>query len=1599
MKAYTSPFIKRGTLNNYVRGILVAFLLLAGCGLYAVNSRLIRVEAQGTTATPSMPGRILNNIGNANGFAIGAYNTDGTNPISLTTLKYGSFFRHPSQSKQTGMIAFAGCGDFNTPVPCSQTRIFVMNGDGTNIRQITSAPDLTVGDDQNDSSPVISPDGTKVAFISGRANYPLAANGQKLGEEVYVVNVDGTNLHQVSAKQTFQIANNGTMASSKAYAVAWSPDSTSVVARCDRKYRRAGSDVNNKEFFADYESLEGMLRIFSVDSANDGTLVAISVLPYRDTDPYHGANFSRKADKDKAISNYDTAGYPRIGGLYGVVLDWSPTGDTIIASVDTRNVFSGFVSDPVAVYYGVFNPSGGMRGTLTSQALIGGDNTGNYNGDGTRELCYRTPGCARISPDGQQLVYGSYNANANPNNEIRIANIDGSNAHTIGTSSTLGGYQDAKWWSAGAPIPTPVQLVLKPNPVSVNQNQTAQLLPMLLDAQGNVIARAASYARFFDSFLSTGTVCDSAHPCSGDYFTPTVNANGVLTGTSSNGSVTFCAENAGLIGCTLVQNYNKQLLTVKATTPETYRSGTGVSANDGIFTVTRGGDATANTGSVTFTFGTGGTAQRDVDYALVDAAGNTVTGNTVTTNRASVQIRVRPLNSSTKGDKTVVLTLQNDPAGKYLTESQSNSATVTIRDDSLTAFSLTSMTPQRGSNQGIVTATITGKNIKQGAAVKLVRAGQSDIVGEAVVVAPGGASVTARFDLIGQQAGAWTVVVTNPDNTTRQSGTTPEFPAFIIEADKRGGLAVNILGRSAIRGGQSQTYTVEYSNYGNTDAYGVPLWIMGIPRDAEVILNFNVVSPLDVPNHPDIPASIRDIPFVVKTENGAVIPLLLPVIPAGSKNYLRFTLRFPQVRENSTQDFSLRAVITAPLLEPANASPATTAKSMAHQSFSKTPGSSIQFHKNSFVGSAQGLDCLNSLFQSVVGCALGFIPGEPCIRAGLSLLQNIVQLDVELALNGTSGSASDPLSFAQLLGGSASLASCASSVIPVVGLVSNLVGCGANLYATTNTCEQDYGDFLIHRVQSRDPNEKIGSRGAGDAHFISGKPPLPYDIMFENKPDATAPAQTVVVTDQLDASKLDLSTFSLGVIGFGNTLVTPPNGAKTFNTTVDLRPANNLLVNIDAGLDAATGIVTWRFTSLDPATMKPTTDALAGFLPPNINGTQGEGSVVFTIQPKDLQTGAEIRNKARIVFDVNAALDTNEYLNTIDNSLPVSRVTALNASQPSIVFNVKWSGTDTGSGIDTYTIYVSENGGAFTIWRDGTTDTSGLFAGQPGKTYSFYSVARDKANNVESAKTAAEATTTVVASSLQNSIDDPRFFVRQQYLDFLNREPDTGGFDYWTGLITNCPNSDAQCINSRRVTVSAAFFIEQEFQDTGSFVYRFYKGSLGRQPNYAEFTQDRSRVIGGANLEASKAAFADSWTQRPEFLAKYPSTLSAEQFVDALLQTVKQTSTVDLTGNRQTFINQLQAGGTRAQVIRAVVDAKAFQAAEYNRAFVLMQYFGYLRRDPDTGGYQFWLDVLNNRVPNNYRSMVCAFITSAEYQLRFSPVVTRTDQVCGSIGQ
>jgi hypothetical protein len=253
-------------------------------------------------------------------------------------------------------------------------------------------------------------------------------------------------------------------------------------------------------------------------------------------------------------------------------------------------------------------------------------------------------------------------------------------------------------------------------------------------------------------------------------------------------------------------------------------------------------------------------------------------------------------------------------------------------------------------------------------------------------------------------------------------------------------------------------------------------------------------------------------------------------------------------------------------------------------------------------------------------------------------------------------------------------------------------------------------------------------------------------------------------------------------------------------------------------------------------------------------------------------------------------------------------------------------------------------------------------------------------------------------ATCSNPIDCPDFFVRQHYLDFLGREPDAGGQDYWTQQIADC-GSDQRCSSHRRIGVSGAFFGEPEFQRTGSFVYRLYTGGLGRRPSYSEFESDRHNIVEGPTLEQTKQAFTLAFVQRSGFIAAYSDKTTADLFVDALIARIQQVSGVNLAGRRSEFVSVYANGAdqneSRAQVLRLAIDDPGFTAAEYNPSFVLMEYFGYLHRDPDQAGYDFWLDIINNREPNNYRGMICAFITSQEYQLRFGSTPTRSNADCG----
>ena len=134
---------------------------------------------------------------------------------------------------------------------------------------------------------------------------------------------------------------------------------------------------------------------------------------------------------------------------------------------------------------------------------------------------------------------------------------------------------------------------------------------------------------------------------------------------------------------------------------------------------------------------------------------------------------------------------------------------------------------------------------------------------------------------------------------------------------------------------------------------------------------------------------------------------------------------------------------------------------------------------------------------------------------------------------------------------------------------------------------------------------------------------------------------------------------------------------------------------------------------------------------------------------------------------------------------------------------------------------------------------------------------------------------------------------------------------------------------------------------------------------------------------------------RARFTSAYAGSLTPAQFVDALYAQTGVTPSVE---ERTSVINEFGSAQTsadtaaRGRVLRRVAENSTFTQQEFNRAFVLEQYFGYLRRNPndlpDTNfdGYNFWLGKLNEFNGNFVNAeMVKSFIVSGEYKLRFGP--------------
>ena len=362
-------------------------------------------------------------------------------------------------------------------------------------------------------------------------------------------------------------------------------------------------------------------------------------------------------------------------------------------------------------------------------------------------------------------------------------------------------------------------------------------------------------------------------------------------------------------------------------------------------------------------------------------------------------------------------------------------------------------------------------------------------------------TLMASFDLKGRSRGAWDVVVSVPGEpaVTLANG-------FTIEEGQSSQPWLYMIGRNSYRVDRPYSFRIYYGNTGNIDAHGVPLFITGIPPDATVRFGFKLAELPDKAPNGD-PIDLSWIPAVLSSKDGTqqMIPLLLANIPAGYSGLLEFTLDIPRA---TASDFALKAF----LLKPWFGSPISYDAVQCIVSAVSMACTSIPV-----------LDCVMATFSA--GLAIGdiFISGphfDTIVPAAGAVGIVAMQCADEAGWIG-SETVFDPLT---IIGS---------------GLV-DTAECGKGLFDYMN----------VEAVYSWDPNAKSGPQGFGDMGYVTANTPMPFGVFFENLDTATAPAQEVLITDQLDTANLDLSTFSLGPISFGATTVVPPPGLSSYLTEV-----------------------------------------------------------------------------------------------------------------------------------------------------------------------------------------------------------------------------------------------------------------------------------------------------------------------------------------------------------------------------------------------------------------------------------------------------------------
>lgn len=668
----------------------------------------------------------------------------------------------------------------------------------------------------------------------------------------------------------------------------------------------------------------------------------------------------------------------------------------------------------------------------------------------------------------------------------------------------------------------------------------------------------------------------------------------------------------------------------------------------------------------------------------------------------------------------------------------------------VTINGLDQIIPNHGTDNGVVTTLIIGGGFTASTTVKLTRIGFPDIIPVSATLTSAN-TISARFDLTGQALGMWTV-----ETNTPVVGTFTLDSAFTIEPLIED-LEVSLSGSFAMKPNGLKHTDIAIFNRGNADVLGVPLFF----RDHLDMQQYLVSTPMHhTSNDPffqsthqylndnGIDSSVMYLLYdetAVNYKSGmgvVIVPLLTPSELKRVHIYVKGTYDFTSRRE---------AIAMSPMMtSQAWNGDYTPANDMCLGAFLKH---GIEKAMLITIDDAEWNACFPAIYDSIrskivdIASTTNDLVAFPALLtyAVVKLKENncITSLPATLTQQHIANSVRYTLTNLVYFN---DIEGVRDACVDVNAFRMDEVAKKNEHLRTNEFCELVEGFYAgpfssvgtatanCHAINGAvDPNSKYGPGTASYPYVLPGSV-AGYNIMFENLDTATSAAQIVSILDTLDVNVIDASSFRFGAVTLADTvLMIPDEWNRNQFIVKDLRPAVPYYVKVEMSFDTTSGIARWSFYTLDTINMQPLDPtSVEGFLPPNVDSTQGTGSVSFNVSVKnDLITNASIDNTAHIYFDNNAPIATNTWHNEIDITKPESEVADLNDSTFTTTFTVNWSGADVGAGIKAFDVYVSENDAPYYIWLANTDTTNALFEGQLGDKYEFISIATDYANNRE----------------------------------------------------------------------------------------------------------------------------------------------------------------------------------------------------------------------------------------------------------------------------